>query len=268
MNHQKTLNSMFVNERCVVPQPLTEDEIIEHVESYNRAKIPWDHLAKYYRYRLALGQKTFVAPELTEPQDLYDFPDNKDIVDRFFCDGNPRLLPRMGMFVDYWVLWEVTLGRFRSDHNKKMKVFKFEKPETVSMLRWAETLKQSKPSDWLPVPDDVKYDTFITITDMCNDVLSRIRRRLQETEITTNSARACFENMNRHPEFVPFQNNRTRDHQKFMWRYQAKRLGGNQGYGEPAKSLCIAKQSVHFILREIHEWLPSIRRRRTKRRTI
>ena len=263
MNHQKTLEDMFVKDSTSVDlQPLTVDEILAHVDSYNRAKIPWDHLNKYFVYRSALSQKHIIEPKMSEPENILELPDCHDIIDSFFVDGKPRFLPSLGQFVDYWIVWKATEGRFRSDHNKKMKVFRFAKPGGMSNLRWAHSLKSSKPSDWITVTDPEKYETFIKICDACNNVLCGIRRRLQDLEITTNSGKTCFANLNQHPEFVPFQNNRTRDHQKYSWKFQARKLGGNQGYEDSAKPLTIAKQSVHFILREFHEWLPSFRRRR------
>ena len=180
-------------------------------------------------------------------------------------NGRPRWLPRTGQFVDYWIFWTVTDGRFRADHNKKIKVFRYYRPPEITELRWAHLLKTSEPSDWVKIPDGDAYELFVKITNACNNVMTGIRRRLHDHEIVSNSGSVCFHNLNRHPEFVPFQNNRTRDHQKYFWRFQPKKKGGNQGLEEPAKPLCIAKMSVHQIMRELHEWLPSFRRRRRKK---
>jgi hypothetical protein len=263
MAHQQSLQDMFVKDSTAVElPPLTVEEVLAHAESYNRARIPWDHLTKYYVFRTALSQKHIIPPSLSEAQELLELPNSHDIIDKFFVDGKPALLPSLGQYCDYWIVFRATEGRFRSDHNKKLKAFRFAKPLGMSNLRWAHTLKVSKPSDWISVSDPDKYETFIKITDACNNILCGIRRRLQNLEIVTNSGRACFQNLNHHPEFVPFQNNRTRDHQKYSWKFQRKQLGGNQGFADAEKPLCVAKQSVHFILRELHEWLPSFRRRR------
>ena len=258
-----------VDREAVELSPLSEDEITAHVESYTRSKIPWDHLNKYYRYRRALECKPIVKTTLSEAESPHDLPEVDDAVDSFFkSDCRPRWLPRTGQFVDYWIFWAITQGRFRADHNKKLKVFRYCRPPHITELRWAQLLKDSEAADWVQVPDNDSYDIFLQITDACNNVLTGIRRRLRDTEITTNSGRVCFYNLNRHPEFVPFQNNRTRDHQKYFWKFQPKNKGGNQGYEEPAKPLCIPKQSVHFLMRELHEWLPSFRRRRRKKLQI
>ena len=270
MSHQQTLSAMYaVEKKQEQLLPLTAEEVGAHVDRYTRAKIPWDYLSKYYQFRKALDCKHIIKPELKVAEDPMILTDSFEAVDAFFRDdGRAKFLPEIGQYADYWILFRVTAGRVRRDHNKKMRIFKYEKPVTMTELRWAHVLKTSDPSDWVPIRDDDRYPMFVEITDTCNDVLSGLRRRLQDLEIKTNSGKVAFENLNRHPEFVPFQANRSREHQKFLWKYQAKKRGGNQGYEKPENPLCIAKQSVHFLLRELHEWLPSFRRRRPKETVV
>ena len=259
------LDTMFTkDQQSVQLPPLSEDEIMKHVENYITADAPWDYLSKYFRYRLALQQKRFVIPEMKESEDVLQLEECSDVVDQFFPNGKPCLLPMMGKYVDYWIIFLVTEGRFRSDHNKKMKYYKFERPLTMSLIRWSETLCRSQPKDWVKVPEEDTYKLFKQITENSQDILIRIRSKFQHCDIKSNSEKVCFDNLNRHPEIVPFQNNRNGEHQKYLWKFQAREKGGNGGYHKPSRPICISKQSVHFILREFHEWLPSIRRRQKK----
>ena len=224
-------------------------------------------MAKHFRYKLALKRRRFIKPELRKAEKVkqLELPDEHDIADTFFYDGKPCLLPRMGKYVDYWIFWAVTQGRFRCNHNKIVKMFKYKKPDNVSMLRWAEILKRSTPDEWDTLNDDSeKYALFISITDICNHVLIAIQRKLGDCELNTASRRLCYQNLNRHPEFVPYQSNRTPAHKQYTWKYQPVKLGGNQGYSVPSRPDRVAKVSVHSMMRELNTWLPCLRKRNAK----
>ena len=259
---QRSLRAMFkTDQKTVEIGTLTPQQMETHMKAYLSAKLPWDYMSKYYRYKLAMVRRAFIKPKLKEAENRLELPDEHVISENFFYKNNPCLLPRMGKFVDYWIFWEVTQGRFRCNHNKVVKVYKYEKTNDISMLRWAEILKRSTADDWQTLNETEKYGLFLSITDTCNNVLIAIQRRLGDCELDTCSRRVCYQNLNRHPEFVPFQSNRTPAHKQYSWKYQAKKLGGNQGYTEPSRSDRVPKVSIHSMMREINTWLPSLRTR-------
>jgi hypothetical protein len=271
MAFQLKLDKMLQNDitRLRVPEK-TEKELDQLANRWGTAKIPWDTLSKYHLYQLGLHRKRMYLPaDLPEVVNMntdlltsfFSVTTADEIVEEFFKNGRPLWVPHLGWYADYWVFWYVTHGRIRSDHNKKTRVFKHTKGD-MSWITWSSVLKNSKPSDWIIINDDTVFQLICQVADRCNNVLCILRRNLQAIELNTAAARASFTNLNTHPEFVPFQQNRTRDHTQFRWKFQAKKKGGNQGFAAPAFPLGLAKQSVHFMMRELHEWLPSLRAKR------
>ena len=269
MAFQLKLDKMLQNDISLMKVPeKTEEELDILAKKWGDAKIPWDSLWKYHMYKLGLHRKRLYLPadlpvetDLTVVTAFFSLTTTLEVVEEFFKNGKPLWIPHLGMYVDYWILYYVTQGRCRSDHNKKTRIFKHVKGD-MSWISWSTLLKNSKPSDWVILPDCDVFSLICNIADKCNNVLCLLRRRTQSIDRKTAVSRASFSNLNTHPEFVPFQNNRNRDHVQFRWKYQAKKLGGNQGLSTPAKPLGLAKQSVHFMLREFHEWLPSLRAKR------
>ena len=252
----------------------TDEELDQLANRWGDAKIPWDSLWKYHMYKLGLHRKRLYLPadlpvvtDLDAITSFFSTITTDDVVEEFFKNERPLWIPHLGWYVDYWIFYYVTQGRCRSDHNKKTRIFKHAKGR-MSWISWSTLLKNSKPSDWVIVSDDNVFSLICQIADKCNNVLCILRRKLQSIDRKTAFARASFSNLNNHPEFVPFQNNRNRDHIQFKWKFQARNKGGNQGLAIPPKPLGLAKPSVHFMMREYHEWLPSLRAKRRANKDV
>ena len=244
-------------------EPKPQHVIEEMFDKYISATEPWDIFSSYTRYRNAVAGKQHVTPRLNlAKKTLNDLAHNAS--DSFFNEDKPKLLPSMGMNIDYFIVWYATDGRFRCDHNKKMRVFKYERPDHISELLWSEVLRTAPRTDWILCEDHEVHENLTAISDYCNEILCQVRRRLQQYGPKTNSGQVCLKNLNTHPEFVPYQSNRTRDHRYYKYHFMGKLQGGNNGRGKPADPVTIAKNSIHSILKEYNEWLPSMRKRRKK----
>ena len=263
LRHQQTLDNMLVRDhRTNQLSEKSEEELDRMAELYQQEKIPWAHLSLFHDYKLALKRRRMHLPSDLTKSD-FEIPAVQEVVERFFRNGKP-IGNFLGQYVDFWIFFFVTDGRVRSDHNKKTRVFDFERGN-LSPVTWSSVLKHSKGADWGAVQQDDVYPLVLEINDACNDVLASIRRRCAKFPLKNAYFRATWENLTNHPEFVPFQNNKRYEHKNFRWRFQAHQLGGNCGKGEPQKAQLFDKQSVHFMLRDLHEWLPCLREKKEKK---
>ena len=254
-------------EKVVILPKKTLKQLYAMQDKYASEKIPWKHLAFYHEYKLAKKRQRLALPkDLIESE--FQRRQTAVVVDEFFRDGKPMLMmPHLGQMVDYWIFYFVTDGRIRSDHNKKTRIFKFERGG-INYVTWATILKRSEGKDWLPVDEAKAYPLICGITEACNDVLSEIRRKLQGLQIKGDCKRNQFQNLNNHPEFVPFQQNRTYDHKRFVWRYQPRKIGGNGGRYPPGRPTRLEKNSIHKMTMELHEWLPNFRAKRGRMKKV
>ena len=263
-SRQQTLDNMLVRDDTfglLLPEK-SEEELDKIAELYQREKIPWISMSLFHKYKLAEKRKRMRLPLEFLTQSEFEIPAVQEVVERFFRNGKP-IGNFLGQYVDFWIFFFVTDGRVRSDHNKKTRIFTFERGD-LSPVTWSSVLKNSCNVSWDVVRHDDVYPLVLKINDACNDVLTSIRRRIRQLPIKNAFFRATCENLTNHPEFVPFQNNRQYEHKNFRWRFQAHSLGGNCGKCAPPKSQLLNKQSVHFMMRDLHEWLPCLRNKTSK----
>jgi hypothetical protein len=263
---QPTINESFNDneETHHVIKQKAKTEFSEHFldqleEKYNwHAEVfPYAHLFKYNMYKHAINEKRLVLPALSESP--FEFKNTVDIVNRFFHKGKP-IINYLGQYVEQWILFFVTEGRYRSNNNRTLFVYNKERGG-IGWLTWSTVLEQSSPTDWTNIHEDLKYNIFIDITDQCNAVLTRLMKRLRRTNIHNAYRKSIFANLQNLPEFVPFQQNRNNLHKQFMWYFEPLKKGGNQGYKRSAKAERFPKPSIHAMLKEYGEWLPSFRKR-------
>ena len=241
------------------------DHFLDELErkfNWHEDTIPWSHLHKYHMYCQALAEKQFMYPELVSAP--FEFRDVGDIVEDFFHSTKPKG-KFLGQYVEYWILYFVTEGRYRTNHNKVTRVFKHTRGDLKWML-WSTILKNSPVSAWETVHCDRSYNLILEITEMCNAVLAAIRRRLRRTTLNTNYRKSLYTNLQNLPEFCPFQNNRTPGHKQFRWYFEQRKKGGNGGLHKKPKAERFPKHSVHGMLREYYEWMPKIRKHNVKRK--
>ena len=235
---------------------------LEEKYNWHQDVIPWSHLHKYHMFRLALDEKRFFSPTLISAP--FEFRDVTEIVDDFFYKKKPNG-KFLGQYVEYWILYFVTEGRYRSNHNKVTKVFT-KKRGDLNWMTWSTVLKNAPASDWENVHPDQAYNRIIEITDVCNAVLAVIRRRLRRTTLNTDYRKSIYTNLQNLPEFCPFQQNRTPGHRQFRWYFEQRKKGGNSGLHKRYKAEKMPKHSVHGMLREYNEWVPKIRKRQKKQK--
>jgi len=263
---QLKLDAMYQRDAAdsLKPPELSEKELDEMANRYQIAKIPWDNMWKYHLYKLA-EKRRYMCLRVYLPAELqphgFEIPTISSIVDEFFKNKKPLYLPHLGQYVDYWIFYFVTSGRIRSDHNKKTRRFNYPRGD-MGWVVWSSILKNSNPSDWTLVEDEDVYPLICSISDTCNAVLTAIRRQLQGIQANTACAQVSGCNLNHHPEFVPFQQNRGGQHKQFRWKFQRLKRGGNAGFKAPHAPLILPKHSIHQMMRELHEWLPSLRTRK------
>jgi len=263
---KQTLIEHFNNdhETKIAKKKIREEGFSDHfldelTKKYNWCEevYPYAHLHKYYMYKLALDERSFVPPVFSK--EPFEFRDSVEIVDNFFHKGKPNT-KYLGEYVEQWILFFVTEGQFRCNHNKVLREFGKNRDNT-NWLVWSTTLAQSTAANWRLVHSDMMYNQIIDITDTCNAVLSRLLKRLRRVPLTGAYLRAMFTNLQNLPEFVPFQQNRTHMHKEFRWYFERLKKGGNSGYHKAAKPVRLSKHSVHAMLVEYDEWLPSLRKR-------
>jgi hypothetical protein len=269
---QPTLQESFdEEEKTAVKEKVDKEGFAEHFldqlevkYNWHEEVFPYAHLYKYNMYKHAINEKPVRIPVLPNTP-FFEFRSTVDVVEELFHKGKP--MPNyLGQYVEQWILFFVTEGRYRSNANQALFMYEKERGD-LNWMTWCTVLQQSSPSDWTSVHPDLKYNIFIQITDQCNAVLSRLLKRLRRTKIHTNYRKVVFTNLQNLPEFVPFQQNRNNQHKQFRWYFQRMKKGGNAGYKKAAKSERFPKPSIHAMLKEYGEWLPSFRRRTNNKTT-
>jgi hypothetical protein len=265
---QPTLTESFNNdeEKHAVKHKSTTEGFAEHFldeleQKYNwhEEVLPYAHLYKYSMYKHAINEKRVRIPKLPN-NPFFEFPSTVDVVEEFFHKGKP-ISNYLGQYIEQWILFFVTEGRYRSNANQGLFMYAKERGD-LNWMTWSTVLQQSSPADWTSIHDDIKYNAFIQITEQCNAVLSRLMKRLRRTKIHTNYRKVVFTNLQNLPEFVPFQQNRNNLHKQFRWYFQPVKKGGNAGYKKAAKAERFPKPSIQAMLKEYGEWLPSFRKRK------
>ena len=230
-------------------------EDLEKKYNWHEEVLPYAHLHKRFMFRLAIDERKYVQPVLSEGE--FEFRKAPDVVDNFFHHGKPKYL---GEYVEYWIMYFSTEGRYRCNTNKVMRKYK-KKRDHLEWMGWSAALKHSTAADWEVVHHEAVYSEIIAITEHCNAVLSCLLKRMRRTNIKTAYSKCAFQNLQNLPEFVPFQQNRTSEHKQFRWYFEATKKGGNSGLNPAAQKLRLPKQSVHRMLVEFDEWLPALRSR-------
>lgn len=124
-SYQRKLDEMLEHDLTITMLPeKSEEELDTLAERFATTKIPWDHLWKYHVYKLAVKRKQMNLPQSLEKGD-FEIRNVDDIVVEFFRNQKPLYQPHLSHFIDYWIFYFVTEGRIRSDHNKKMRRFKY-----------------------------------------------------------------------------------------------------------------------------------------------
>ena len=214
--------------------------------------MPWSQLHKRNMYNHAIKEKVWVPPPLENHSgDL--FKSIPRIVESFFSRSNPKL-SYLGHYVEYWVYTFTTDMCFRCDHNNVMKIFKYARGD-IPYPVWATLLKNSSADDWVYVPSERGYKYFIKITTQCNDVYNVLMLRLRRLDLTGPYTENVFNNLQRLPDFVPFQQNRKLAHTEYRVRFQARKRGGNGGYLPSAKTIRLPKPSIQQMMCEFDDWL-------------
>ena len=225
-------------------------------DDYANYPHPWDNLYRYFRYQQNNKGKVFaVVPIPVNTKNCteeFECRPVEEMVEEFFRNNRP-VMKYIGQFMDYWILWCVTEGRFRCDHNKAMYVLQGTRPSDWNWMQWAASLKFSQ--NWVLHPFD-SYETILAITERCNALLSAILTRVNQLNPQSDVMRNVISNCQNMPEFVPFQTNRGHEHKQFRWKFVGTKPGGSKPRNKAAPSLRLDKHSVHRLLMSLHGWLP------------
>ena len=203
---------------------------------------PWEYFWRGMMFRGRRRQTAIPDPSVS----TRDLGDPYLDYDRFFQG------PKLQHYVDKYIFWWVTSGKYRADKNKRVWVWKGTPPHILNLAD-PDTRKM-----WTSVDDS--YDIIIAITEECNTTLDRLRetleRRIQNKPniASRNALKTWALNLLDHPEFVPYPNNRDRQHKEYKWRFAAPpKMSGKRR--KTAAPLRVVKQSVARMLRDYHYWL-------------
>jgi len=183
--------------------------------------------------------------------------------DFFHSSGRP-LYSRLMQHADKWVVWAVTKGRYRMDRCKNMYRFTGRAEHCYAL-----NLKHGSKGFWERVPNGESYAILEEITDVGNDLLEAILKKLKKWRNRGRGDiyKCCLDNFKRlHmlqlKMFDQAANScLTPGHRQRRWFYRGKRKSKADGGGraKSAYSEPLPVPSVHNILKCYHQWCPSMR---------
>ena len=172
-----------------------------------------------------------------------------DMVKDFFDEH--RVL-HLGKNAHYWILWSVTQGNWRM--NKKRTMFRFmgDDPTILKLRAFGDHWDAVESGKLGFCPN------LVAITDTCNFLYGALLEKFNRLDKPGKAFQTRLENFRELPEFVPVQRNRDVCHKKHRWKHGQKSPGGEQPDLPAQPSVPHKINSVHFMLREYHEWLPKV----------
>ncbi len=173
----------------------------------------------------------------------------EDMVNEFF-DGKHAL--HLGRNAHYWILWSVTQGKWRMTKNRTMFRFMGDDPEIQKMRAMGDNWDRVTSAKMSFCPN------LVAITDTCNFLHTTLLTRLRGIDNGRKTFQIRLKNFSELPEFVPVQRNRDHYHKKHRWEHAKKSQGGELPDLPAQPSVPHKINSVHFMLREYHEWLPPV----------
>ena len=237
----------------------SEEEKGSPYEGWVGCAQPWEYLEQQRKHTMfKAGDCTLFTDVVTHERDRIELTTfeprtMKRMLADFFSDkGIPKFF-RTARYADRWIVWAVTEGRFRSNREKQVFVYQGRDADIIQLKHYSQNM-------WTKVPECEGFQIIAAITDRCNMLYDEILRAMGRHGCRSKGLKNNLENFMYMGEFVQFQTHRGPKHKMRRWSYQPMGRGGNQKDIPRAKSIPHPQHSVHRLLMQYHEWLPTTRK--------